>query len=112
MIATALGPEWLKVTRIVSGTLKPDRGIGTVPKGPLAMVFSDAEAALTRSSWARTNKVGKAFCTGVGPYKKALLGLQFGAFSCATYDRTDRRSGTVLVQVVSSSSLRVVRKLS
>lgn len=112
VVATALGPEWLRVTRIVSGALKPDRGIGAVPKGPEAMVYSDAETALTRSSWARANKVGKAFCTGVGAYKKALLGLQFGAFNCAIYDRSGRRSGTVLVQVVSSSSLRVVRRLS
>ncbi|HST25421.1 MAG TPA: hypothetical protein VLJ76_05490 [Gaiellaceae bacterium] len=112
VIATALGPEWLRVTRIVSGALKPERGIGAVPKGREAMVYSDAEFAVMRSSWARANKVGKSFCTGVGPYKKALLGLQFGAFSCATYDRSGRRSGTVLVQVVSSSSLRVVRRLS
>jgi hypothetical protein len=112
VIATALGPEWLKVTRIVSGSLKPDRGIGTVPKGPEAMGFYDAEPALERTPWGRTNKVATAHCTGVGPYKKALLGLQFGAFNCATYDRSGQRSGTVLVQVVSSTSLRVVRKLS
>ena len=112
VIATALGPEWLKVTRIVSGSLKPDRGIGAVPHGTLAMGNYDAEPALEHSSWAHAHQVGKALCTGVGPYKKALLGLQFGAFNCATYNAAGTRAGTVLVQVVSSSSLRVVRTLS
>ena len=112
VIATALGPEWLRVTRIVSGSLKPDRGIGAVPHGPLAMGNYDAEPALEHSSWAHAHQVAKALCTGVGPYKKELLGLQFGAFNCATYNAAGKRSGTVLVQVVSSSSLRVVRELS
>jgi hypothetical protein len=112
VIATALGPEWLRVTRIVSGSLKPDRGIGPVPHGPLAMGNYNAEPALEHSSWAHAHQVGKALCTGVGPYKKDLLGLQFGAFNCATYNAARKRAGTVLVQVVSSSSLRVVRELS
>ena len=111
VIATALGPEWLKVTRIVSGGLKPDRGVGAVPHGPLAMGNYDAEPALEHSSWAHAHQVTKALCTGVGPYKKTLLGLQFGAFNCATYTG-QKRVGTVLVQVVSHSSLRVVRELS
>jgi hypothetical protein len=112
VIATALGPEWLRVTRIVSGRLKPDRGVGTVTPGPLAMNFHDAESALEHSSWARGHKVGKTFCTGVGPYKQDILGLKFGAFNCATETSSDQRLGTVLVQVVSRSSLRVLRTLS
>jgi len=111
VIATALGPEWLRVTRIVSGSLKPDHGIGAVPQGPLAMGNYDAEPALEQSSWAHGHQVTKALCTGVGPYKKNILGLQFGAFNCATYNG-QKRVGTVLVQVVSHTSLRVVRELS
>lgn len=112
VIATALGPEWLKVTRIVSGNLKPDHGIGSVPKGPLAMGNYDAEPALEHSSWAHANGVAKALCTGVGPYLKNPFGRQYGAFNCAIYDAAGTRAGTVLVQVVSKTSLRVVRKLS
>lgn len=113
VIATAFGPEWLRVTRIVRGTLKPDRGVGAVPTGPQAMIGHDAQTALARSSWAHAHEVGKAFCTGVGPYKLDIIGQRrFGAFSCATMDRAGRRSGTVLVQVAGTSSVRVVRTLS
>jgi hypothetical protein len=112
VIAIALGPEWLKVTRILSGSLKPDRGVGAVPNGPLAMGNYDAEPALEHSPWAHAHGVAKALCTGLGPYKKQLLGLQFGAFNCATYDAAGKRAGTVVVQVVSHTSLRVVRELS
>lgn len=112
VIATALGPEWLQVTQIVSGSLKPDHGIGAVPHGTLAMGNYDAEPALEHSSWAHAHQVAKALCTGVGPYKKSFLGLDFGAFNCATFNAAGTRNGTVLVQVVSSSSLRIVRQLS
>lgn len=112
VIATALGPEWLKVTKIVSGNLKPDRGIGAVPSGPLEMGNYDAEPALAHSSWAHANKVAKALCVGVGPYKENILGRQYGAFNCATYDSDGKRAGTVLVQVINTTSLRVVRQLS
>ncbi len=112
VIATALGPEWFKVTRMVSGSLKPDRAIGAVPQGRLLMDSDDANQALERSSWARAHDVDTVYCLGVGPYKEAPLGNQFGAFSCATLDTFAQRSGTVLVQVVSSSALRVVKKLA
>jgi hypothetical protein len=112
VIATALGPEWLKVAKIISGNLKPDRGIGAVPNGPLVMGNYDAEPALARSSWAHAKNVVKALCVGVGPYKNNILGRQYGAFSCATYDSAGKRAGTVLVQVISQTSIRVVRQLS
>ena len=112
VIATVLGPEWLKVTKIVSGNLKQDRGVGAVPNGPLVMGNYDAEPALAHSSWAHANNVAKALCVGVGPYKNNILGRQYGAFNCATYDSAGKRAGTVLVQVISKTSLRVVRQLS
>jgi hypothetical protein len=112
VIATALGPEWLKVTKIISGNLKPDHGIGSVPNGPLVMGNYDAEPALAHSSWARANNATKALCVGVGPYKNNILGRQYGAFNCATYNSAGTRSGTVLVQVISKTSIRVLRQLS
>ncbi len=112
VIATALGPEWLKVTKIISGSLKPDRGVGAVPKGPLVMGNYDAEPALAHSSWAHAKNVVKALCEGVGPYKDNILGRQYGAFNCATYDSAGKRAGTVLVQVIGKTSLRIVRELS
>ena len=112
VIGTALGPEWLRVTRVVSGTLKPDPGIGKVPAARPLLDSDDANTALERSKWAQANDVEGAYCLGVGPYKEAPLGNRFGAFSCATIDVFGQRSGTVLVQTVSSSSVRVIRKLS
>jgi hypothetical protein len=112
VIATALGPEWFKVSRIVSGTLKPDAGIGKVPAGRPLLDSDDANTALERSQWAQANGVEGAYCLGVGPYKPAPLGNRFGAFSCATIDVFGGRSGTVLVQTASSSSVRVIRKLT
>jgi hypothetical protein len=112
VIATALGPQWLRVTRIVSGKLKPDAGIGAVPKGKPAIDSDDANRLLEASTWARSNRVREVFCAGVGPYRANDLGDLFYAFSCATIDLFGQREGTVLVVAGGPNSVRVVRRLS
>lgn len=112
VIATALGPQWLRVTRIVSGKLKLDTGIGPLPKGQPRLDSDDANQALERSAWARANRIIQVFCVGVGPYVEHEVGDRFYTFSCATIDRFGRREGTVLIVATGSNSVRVVRRLS
>ncbi len=112
VIAKALGPEWLRVTRILSGELKPDRGIGRLPSGRPRIDSSDANTALENSAWARRNRIRAVFCFGVGRVRETEVERLYFTFSCATISIFGSRAGTVLVAVTRRNSVRVVRKLS
>ena len=111
VVAKVLGPESLRVVRISGGKLKPDRGIGPVPRGRPVMTSQDASLATYYSSWATTNRLDVA-CHGVGLYRELGLSLYFFAFDCATFDRRTRRGPQVLVTASGKSSVRVVRVLA
>jgi hypothetical protein len=112
VVANALGPESLRVVTIKGGKLKPDRGIGAVPKGPPAEQDIDAVIALQKSPWAKARKISRVLCFGLGPYRDDGISQYFFAFSCATFDNNDRRSVQVLVTAVGKRSVRVVRVLA
>ena len=112
VIAKALGPEWLKVTRIVSGKLTPDRGLGPLPKGTPRLDSTQANSALEKSSWARANDIDSVFCTGVGRWVQRPTQYRFFTFSCAPRDAFMSRRPQVLVAVTGKNSVRVVRTVS
>ncbi len=113
VVAKALGPQWLRVVSVTGGKLKPDRGIGPVPKGPPTLQNFDALSALQDGPWARAHKVRRALCYGVGSYQDRTGSLYYYAFSCATFhdDAQTMRGPQVLVTAAGKDTVRVVRTL-
>ncbi|HZT45306.1 MAG TPA: hypothetical protein VFA24_03920 [Gaiellaceae bacterium] len=112
VVAKVLGPESLRVTSVSGGALKPDRGIGTVPKGTPTMQNFDAVIALQKAAWAKAHHVARVLCYGVGSYRPTSTSSYFFAFSCATFDGTGARGAQVLVTAAGKSAVRVVRTLA
>jgi hypothetical protein len=113
VVAKVLGPQWLRVVSITGGKLKPDRGIGPVPKGPPTLQNFDAVDALQKSTWAKAHKVAHVLCYGVGSYQDKTGSLYYYAFSCATFadDAQTMRGAQVLVTAAGKNAVRVVRTL-
>jgi hypothetical protein len=112
VVAKVQGPQSLRVTSISGGKLAADRGIGAVPKGTPSFLDIDAVSALQKSPWARTRRVARVLCYGVGPYRAAgTSSPRFFAFSCATFDARGTRGSQVLV-TVAGKNVRVVRTLA
>ena len=116
VVAKVLGPESLRVVSVKSlkgAKLKPDRRIGAVPAGAPIQQAIDAVIALQKSPWAKTRKISRVLCYGLGPYRDSGTGQQyFFAFSCATFDQRDQRGAQVLVTAAGKRAVRVVRTLS
>jgi hypothetical protein len=112
VVAKVLGPQWLRVGSIRGGKLKPDRGIGPVPKGPPTLQNFDALSALQNGAWGRARKISRALCYGVGSYQDRTGSLYYYAFSCATFDARDMRGAQVLVTAAGKNAVRVVRTLA
>ncbi len=114
VVAKVLGPQWLRVVSITGGKLKPDRGIGPVPKGPPTMQGIDALGALEHGPWGKAHKVVNALCYGVGSYQDRTGSLFYYAFSCATFydDAQTKRGPQVLVTAAGKNAVRVVRTLA
>ena len=112
VVAKVLGPQSLRVVSVSGGKLKPDRGIGPVPKGRPVMESPDANVGLSRTSWAKANRVSQFICSGVGPYRATGFSQFFYAFSCATFDSSEKRGPQVLVKASGKRSVRVVRVLA
>jgi hypothetical protein len=112
VVATALGPEWLQVTTVVHGTLKPDPGIGQVPQGTPILESFWAGGKLQGSRFAKAHGVETVFCFGVGRFREiGQGGYQFFAYSCATIGAHGRRGAQLLVTAAGSDAIRVVRTL-
>jgi hypothetical protein len=109
--AKALGPEWFRITPPKGSGLKPEPPLGVLPKGPLAVSFSDAGTALERSAWGKANDVDTAFCLGVGPVKEMPAAYFSFTFSCATLDTFASRGPHVLISVDAKGVARVIRTL-
>lgn len=109
--AKALGPQWFRITPR-GGGLKPDPALGALPKGPLAVSFSDAGTALERSAWGKANDVDSAFCLGVGPVKEMPADYFYFTFSCATLDTFASRGPHVVISVDSKGKARVLRTVA
>ncbi len=111
-IATPLGPEWLRVSRVVQGAVRVDRGIGPIPEGRPALESFWAGSALQNSAWGKAHGVETAFCYGVGAFDHyATDGWLYFAFSCATFDASRHRGPQVLATVSGDREVRVVRAL-
>ena len=92
---------------------QPDRGVGAVPQGPLAMISSDAPRMLSRPRRGPTHtKSARRSASGSARTRRRFSASNSAAFNCPTYDPGGKRAGTVVVQVLSSASLSVVRTLS
>lgn len=112
VLAKAIGPQWLKVTKVVQGTAKPDAGIGTVPKATPVLESFWAGSRVEDTDWARQHGVDTAFCYGVGPVEEvAPSQYLFGAYSCATFANRVR-SAQLLVVAQSEDAVRIVRELA
>jgi hypothetical protein len=111
VVARVLGPESLRVTSVSGGKLKPDAGIGGVPRGTPTLKNFDAVDALQKSAWAKAHKVARVLCYGVGSYRPTSTTAYFFAFSCATFDGRGVRGPQVLV-AAAGKSVRVVRTLA
>jgi hypothetical protein len=111
VVARVAGPELLQVTSVLGGQLKPDAGIGSVPRGTPTLKNFDAVTALQKSAWARAHRVARALCYGVGPYRPTSTTAYFFAFSCATLDSRGTRGPQVLV-AAAGKTVRVVRTLA
>ena len=111
VVARVTGPEFLRVTSVSGGKLKPDAGIGSVPKGAPTLKNFDAVTALQKSAWARARHVARVLCFGVGSYRPTSTTAYFFAFSCATFDGQGTRGPQVLV-TAAGKSVRVVRTLA
>ncbi len=112
VIARVLGPEFLHVTSVSGGGLKPDPGIGSVPSGTPTFKNFDAVIALQKGSWGKAHHVARALCYGVGSYRATSTSAFFFAFSCATFDSSGMRGSQVLVTAAGKSAVRVVRTLA
>ena len=109
----ALGPEWLRVTRIVEGKLRSDRGIGAVPHGTPQLESFWAGGDLQDSAWAKTHGIATVFCFGVGAYRKiGQGGYEFYADSCATLGPHGRRGPQLLVVAAGPDTVKILRKLT
>src|SRR5581483_2770801 len=108
VVAKALGPQWLRVVSITGGKLKPDRGIGAVPKGAPTLQNFDALSALQDGPWGKAHKISRALCYGVGSYQDRTGSLYYYAFSCATFDSQEHRGAQVLVTAAGKDAVRVV----
>jgi hypothetical protein len=111
VVAKVLGPQWLRVVSITGGKLKPDRGIGPVPKGPPTLQNFDALTALQDGPWGKAHKISRALCYGVGSYQDRTGSQYYYAFSCATFGAGDVRGAQVLVTAAGKNAVRVVRTL-
>ncbi len=111
VVAKVLGPQWLRVVSIKGGKLKPDRGIGPVPKGLPTLQNFDALSAFQDGPWGKAHKISRALCYGVGSYQDRTGSLYYHAFSCATFDGQERRAAQVLVTAAGKDAVRVVRTL-
>jgi hypothetical protein len=111
VVAKASGPEWLRVTKVLSGGFKPDPGFGSIPAGKQVMDDDRAESALESSAWGSKANVDEAFCSGIGPYHGTLdtTGYLFGAFDCSTLNPDARQGPQVLVVVTGTSSVRIAK---
>jgi hypothetical protein len=107
----ALGPESFRLVSVTGGKLKRDRGIGTVPGGTPILQDFDAVIALQKNAWAKTHKVARVLCYGVGGYRSTGTSELYYAFSCATFDAKDARGAQVLVTAAGKNAVRVVRTL-
>src|SRR6476661_3422131 len=96
VVARVTGPEYLRVTSVAGGKLKPDAGIGSVPRGKPTLKNFDAVDALQKSAWARAHKVARVLCYGVGSYRPTSTTAYFFAFSCATFGSGGMRGAQVL----------------
>lgn len=112
VLAKAIGPQLLRVTKVVQGSAKPDPGLGTLPKSTPVLEAFWAGGVVEDTDWATSRGVDGAFCYGVGPVEE--LGPSqylFGVFSCATFSKSVR-GPQILVVADSSDSVRVVRQLA
>jgi hypothetical protein len=112
VLAKALGPQWLKVTKIVQGTAKPDRGIGAVPKAKPVLAAFWAGGVVEDTDWMTSRGLDSAFCYGVGPAEdQGASQYLFGAYSCATFSMSVR-GPQILVVADSEDRVHIVRQLA
>lgn len=112
VVAKVLGPESLHVTSVSGGKLGRDQGIGAVPSGSPTMKSFEAVMALQDGAWARSRKVTRVLCHGVGAYRPSSTSASFYAFDCATFDSRGTRGAQVLVTAAGASAVKVVRTLA
>jgi hypothetical protein len=112
VVARVVGPESLRVSSVTGGKLKADPGIGAVPRGTPTFQNFDAVTALQKGPWAKSHRVARVLCYGVGSYRATSTSAYFFAFSCATFDSTGARGSQVLVTAAGKNAVRVVRTLA
>ena len=111
VVAKVLGPQWLRVVSITGGKLKPDRGIGPVPKGPPTLQNFDALDALQEGPGAKRTR-------SVAPCATGSARTRTGPARSTTTPSAARRSiarsmrgAQVLVTAAGKNAVRVVRTL-
>ncbi len=112
VLAKAIGPQLLRVTKVVQGSAKPDPGLGPLPRSKPVLEAFWAGGVVEDTDWATSRNADTAFCYGVGPVEE--LGPSqylFGVFSCATFTKSVR-GPQILVVADSEDSVRVVRQLA
>lgn len=112
VLAKAVGPQLLRVTKVVQGSAKPDPGLGRLPKSTPVLEAFWAGGVVEDTAWATSRGIDTAFCQGVGPVEE--LGPSqylFGLFSCATFTKSVR-GAQILVVADSEDSVRIVRQLA
>jgi hypothetical protein len=106
VLVAAVTPEFARVVKILTGKLKPDHGIGALPRGSTFINSrSQAPDALTSSAWGKRVRVDTAICFGVGPWRGTSASL-FQALVCRVMTQH-----TVVIVTTGPSSVRVVRQL-
>lgn len=114
VMLTALGPESVRVTKVVKGPFGSDPGIGAIPRGAPATMSFEAVTGLQKSAWAKARKVTRVLCHGVGAYKDSSTSASFFAFQCATFSdvpAVNTRGPQVLVTAV-GEKVKIVRVLA
>lgn len=109
-----LGPESVRVTKVVKGSFGPDPGIGAIPSGTPATLSFEAVIGLQKTAWAKARKVARVLCYGVGAYKDSSTSASFFAFQCATFSdlpAVNTRGPQVLVTAV-GEKVKIVRVLA